>query len=449
MATAGVPLWSTTAASNSTADPAVNFAEGMAPSAVNDSGRALMASVAKWRDDLYGLTTAGTSTAFTVTTGSTFATAAAMSGAVLTIIPHADSGAAPTLAVDGLTARAINYSTGVAVPTGHLKTGTPYHVKYVHASTEFIVLNSPAVLPASFVTTAAIADNAVTLAKIATIADQQLLGNVSGGSAIPSVITIGAGLTVSGTTLLSAFPPAAAFKNLSIKVASNTTVTVAADYVTTTNGTTFQTTAVSSTINLGTTGVDALDTGTIASGTWYAIWVIAKSDGTTKCVASTSGSSPTMPTDYTFKARIGWVTTAGSATLHGTWQLGRRVRYVVGLAQTTAVRVMKSTAAGSMATPTWVAQSVSSYVPTTASMIDVALSAVGNNATLAMVAPNNSYGSYSSSTNPPPLVLLGSAAGSTGGGTISGSMMLESTNIYYASDVSASLVGCLGWEDNI
>lgn len=140
MATAGLPLWSTTAASNASADPTVNWAEGMAPSAVNDSARALMASVAKWRDDLYGITTGGTSTAYTVTTGSTFATAAVMSGVIFTIIPHTTSGASPTLAVDGLTARAINQSTGVAVATGALISGTPYLVKYVHASTEFILL---------------------------------------------------------------------------------------------------------------------------------------------------------------------------------------------------------------------------------------------------------------------------------------------------------------------
>lgn len=146
MATAGVPLWSTTASSNSTADPAVNWAEGMAASAVNDSGRALMASVAKWRDDLYGITTGGTSTAYTVTTGSTFLTAAAMSGVIFTIIPHTTSGASPTLAVDSLTARALNVSTGVAVPTGALVSGTPYLVKYVHASTEFIVLGGVGVL---------------------------------------------------------------------------------------------------------------------------------------------------------------------------------------------------------------------------------------------------------------------------------------------------------------
>lgn len=150
MATSGLPLWSTTAASNASADPAVNWAEGMAPSAVNDSARAMMASAAKWRDDLYGitsgLTTGGTTTAFTVTTNSTYATAAVMSGAIFTIVMNATSGAAPTLAVDGLTARALNVSTGVAVPTGALISGTPYMVRYVHATTEFIVLN-PSIRP--------------------------------------------------------------------------------------------------------------------------------------------------------------------------------------------------------------------------------------------------------------------------------------------------------------
>lgn len=146
MATAGLPLWSTTAASNATADPAVNFAEGMAPSAVNDSARALMASAAKWRDDLYGITsglsTGGTSTAFTVTTNSTYASAAVMNGAIFSIIPHVDSGAAVTLAVDGLTARAINYSSGIAIAPAALKASTPYFVRYVHATTEFIVIGT-------------------------------------------------------------------------------------------------------------------------------------------------------------------------------------------------------------------------------------------------------------------------------------------------------------------
>ena len=160
MALAGVPTWSTTAASNGTADPAVNFAEGQAPSSVNDSARGLMASVAKWRDDLSGstsgLTTGGTSTAYTVSTNATFDTAAHMSGMIFTIIPHATNGTSPTLAVDGLTARALNFSTGVAVSPGSLQLGTPYPVKYVHATTEFIVLG--AVISGAALTAPAIDD---------------------------------------------------------------------------------------------------------------------------------------------------------------------------------------------------------------------------------------------------------------------------------------------------
>jgi len=47
------------------------------------------------------------------------------------------------------------------------------------------------------VTTAKIADNAVTLAKIATQADQTVLGNVSGGTAVPTAVPI-----VGGTGIL-------------------------------------------------------------------------------------------------------------------------------------------------------------------------------------------------------------------------------------------------------
>lgn len=132
--------WSKTAASNGNSDPTINYLEGQAPSSLNNSARAAMAAEAKFRDDISGtLTTTGSSTAYALATNSVFDTAANMSGAMLCFIPHATNGASPTLAVDDLTARAINQSTGVAVTAGQLVLGTPYVVTYVHASTEFIL----------------------------------------------------------------------------------------------------------------------------------------------------------------------------------------------------------------------------------------------------------------------------------------------------------------------
>ena len=65
--------WSHTASSNALADNTVNWAEGMAPSAVNDSARAMMARLAEWRDDVSGtIITAGASTAYTVASSQGF-----------------------------------------------------------------------------------------------------------------------------------------------------------------------------------------------------------------------------------------------------------------------------------------------------------------------------------------------------------------------------------------
>jgi hypothetical protein len=45
-ATSAMYQWSTTAGTNATADPSINWAEGMSPSSINDSARAMMAVLA-------------------------------------------------------------------------------------------------------------------------------------------------------------------------------------------------------------------------------------------------------------------------------------------------------------------------------------------------------------------------------------------------------------------
>jgi microcystin-dependent protein len=144
-------LWSRTAASNSTADAQVNWAEGMAPSAVNDSARAMMASLAGYRDDIAGaIATGGTSTAYTVTSYQIFDTLAHMANQVIAFTPHTTNGATVTLNVDGLGAKPLRSSTGVELVAGVLVAGTPYTALYNNSDAVWYLHNfyvNPYVVP--------------------------------------------------------------------------------------------------------------------------------------------------------------------------------------------------------------------------------------------------------------------------------------------------------------
>lgn len=132
--TTGKYLWSKVAATNASVDSSINWAEGMAPSAVNDSARAEMAREAEWRDDISGtITTGGTSTAYTLTSNQVFNSLANMNGAMVAFIPNVTSGGTATLNVDGLGAKALRTSPGVELQNGALILGTVYVATYVNA----------------------------------------------------------------------------------------------------------------------------------------------------------------------------------------------------------------------------------------------------------------------------------------------------------------------------
>lgn len=98
--------WSTTAASNANADTGIDWSEGMAPSAVNDSARVMMARVAALLDDLGGVNTVGgTANGITVTLASNFSSYA--SGMVLAFKAGATNTGATTLNVNGIGAKSV------------------------------------------------------------------------------------------------------------------------------------------------------------------------------------------------------------------------------------------------------------------------------------------------------------------------------------------------------
>lgn len=80
------------------------------------------------------------------------------------------------------------------------------------------------------------------------------------------------------------------------------------------------------TIDFTTTGINALDTGVVTVDTFYALFIIGDTTGinTPKTLASLSATTPTLPSGYNVKRRIGWwLTGFGSSNLVPMTQFGK------------------------------------------------------------------------------------------------------------------------------
>lgn len=287
-------------------------------------------------------------------------------------------------------------------------------------------------------------------------ANNLLVGNGTSAVSLLAPGTAGNVLFSNGTAITSGvvgFAPEGAFRALRVQATGNTSVTVSADgiVVYTAGGIGRLLTGVSLTLSTATTGANGLDTGIIANSTWYSVWVIY--DPTTPTVAgllSTSATAPTLPAGYTYKARVGWVRYA-TAALARTLQVGNRAQYVVTSgSQTPNLPIMASGSAGSVTVPTWVAVPWANFVPATATTLLLSAVSQSTNNFTVMLAPNNAYGASTSTTNPPMMKTGGTqAAPATTGAIIAGDMVLESANIFWASDDANARVLCRGWLDGL
>lgn len=141
-----VSAWSKTPTSNATADSAINLRDNQAPSVVKVDMRTIMAQIAKWRDDLNGsITTGGSGTAYTITSNQDISGEGSVpDGFEIAALMHADSGLAPTLAVDSLTAYPITYKTGFAPPAGMLEAKSVQRFRFVTADSEWRLMHAQA-----------------------------------------------------------------------------------------------------------------------------------------------------------------------------------------------------------------------------------------------------------------------------------------------------------------
>ena len=242
--------------------------------------------------------------------------------------------------------------------------------------------------------------------------------------------------------------PPIQFSKLIVTVTGNAAATVTADYVSLwdSSSNVQVVSAVSLTLDATGTGANKLDTGALANSTWYYIFVIYNpSTATTACLLSTSATAPTMPSGYTYKARVGAMITDGSANIMRTIQRGRTAQYVVGSNPATP-RKMMTGVSGNVVTPTWTAITAATYVPPTAAEISVTVAGIATN-TYIIFAPNNSYGGVTSTTNLPPFQIGIPTGGAPS--TIHGRMVLEGNSVYGASGGGNSYIACTGWVDNL
>ena len=356
------------------------------------------------------------------------------------------------------------FATGVGVPTGKtLDLATSSNQLTVAGVALFPI--QTANITANAITTSLILDANVTYAKIQNVAASRVLGNPTGAPAAVSEISLGAGLAFSGSAATNTYVPRqGAFKALVVKVVTNTTATVAADFVAMTDGSgNYRTVPIAATLDMTTSNAvnGRSSDAALAIDTWYFLWAI--SNGSTDGVlASVSATAPTMPAGYTFKARVGALQTRHADTsLYGIWQFGRRAQYVAGLAggkpeSATTPGPLGSGTIGttSLTAPTLVSKTVTgngAYAPTTASVVNLYYGSVFNNSaqsSVAQIAPSQAYS--------------GANNGPNGTNKLSGTLYWNTVDTFFAlfslvlesAGVSIANTGTgvftvMGWEDNL
>lgn len=217
-----------------------------------------------------------------------------------------------------------------------------------------------------------------------------------------------------------------------------------------TGGTSVSASAVSVVIDITTGTSTSAANGMDGEGRGTSGWVYTYliNNGTTTAglatKASPLSSAPTLPAGYTYYTYVGAMYVDGSGNLLRTMQKRNRTNYVVTAATNTAsLPVLGNGTAGSVSTPTWVGITLAGFVPPTASdILVVANGDVGGTPATVIAAPNNAYGT-ATSTNPPPVAAI------TGSVESISPMPVESTSIFWASSGTDGYLFCAGWNDYV
>lgn len=236
---------------------------------------------------------------------------------------------------------------------------------------------------------------------------------------------------------------------------TNATVSISADELVVSNGSGVYKvlTSVSLSPSTAVSGANGVDSGAAAVNTWYAVWVIWNGS-TVAGLLSTSSTNPTLPSGYTFKARVGWIRTDGSANKYpySMVQVGTSVKWSLNSSgNTLTYPAVSSGVQGNVGafTRLFVSVSLTACVPPTAYKVTaVGWTASGaSSAQLVATSPNN--GGYPSTGVTPELVATGNSSASGAGLYSQATLQLETNLLYVAADNAGCGAAITGWEDSL
>lgn len=137
--------WSTDPDSNDRIDPPIDWQEGESPAKVNDSGRAMMATVARWARDMTGRLTAGGITAYALTLNQDIADYS-QHFEVAFFVGNQNTGPA-TLSVNGLAAKRLLRRHTRELGPGDLTPFVLYRAVYIGGLDVYLIVSPEIAAP--------------------------------------------------------------------------------------------------------------------------------------------------------------------------------------------------------------------------------------------------------------------------------------------------------------